>query len=99
MVTNGFNGNFNNSAYNRCGCCQHSAVCSLKADYEKQLHQALTIACKPFELDLRCPHFLSMAQTRTFIYGSDSTSSTLDGLATQYHVDNCCCTNNEAKSE
>ena len=41
MVTNssmnasGFNGSFNEVPYNRCACCQHSAVCALKADYEK----------------------------------------------------------------
>ena len=105
MVTNssmnasGFNGSFNEVPYNRCACCQHSAVCALKADYEKAFQQALAVSCKPFELDLRCPHFMSVAQTRTFLYGSDSTCSSLDGLMTQYHVDNCCCTNNEAKSE
>lgn len=89
MVTNsstnvsGFNGSFSDVPYNRCTCCQHSAVCALKADYEKAFQQALAVSCKPFELDLKCPHFMSIMQTRTFIYGSgDTNCCTVDSLST-----------------
>lgn len=88
MVTNsstnasGFNGSFSDVPYNRCTCCQHSAVCALKTDYEKAFQQALAVSCKPFELDLKCPHFMSIMQTRTFIYGSGETNCcTVDSLS------------------
>lgn len=82
--TSGFNGSFNNAPYNRCSCCQHSAVCALKVDYEKAFQQALAVSCKPFELDLKCPHFMSIMQTRTFIYGStgDTNCCAVDSLTT-----------------
>lgn len=47
MVTNssmnasGFNGSFSEVPYNRCACCQHSAVCALNADYKRAFQQAL----------------------------------------------------------
>jgi hypothetical protein len=83
MNASGFNGSFNEVPCNRCTCCQHSAVCSLKAEYEKAFQQALAVSCKPFELDLKCPHFMSIMQTRTFIYGSgDTNCCTVDSLST-----------------
>lgn len=91
MVTNsstnasGFNGSFGEVPYNRCACCQHSAVCALKADYEKAFQQALAVSCKPFELDLKCPHFMSIMQTRTFIYGNgDTNCCAIDSASTSY---------------
>ncbi len=74
----GYSGVFSDTPYNRCSVCQHSAVCALKADYEKAFQQALAVSCKPFDLDLKCPHFLSVNQTRTFIYGSDSCCTSLE---------------------
>ena len=94
MVTNSinstsnqnFNGTFTNSICNRCTLCIHTEVCALKSDYEKAMQQAIVISCEPFKLELRCPYFSSITNTRTFIYGDTNccagTSTSISNLTT-----------------
>lgn len=54
---------------NQCATCQHQEICRLRDDYKKVFESALKLDCAPFEMALKCPHYMSMCLTRTFLYG------------------------------
>lgn len=63
---------------NQCSTCQHQEICRLRDDYKKVFESALKLDCAPFEMALKCPHYMSMCMnSRTFIYGDTNSCCTL----------------------